>query len=113
MNSAKKLHRYAKQLAKQLAKQQMPPIDEALLNYLDNNPEYLLDSLHALVEQLHDEANDESLVNAYLLLIHVHLEQIRYQVDRNYDWAKELVADFQQQVLDLARTRQLPDTLLG
>jgi len=113
MNSAKKLHRYAKQLAKQLAKQQMPPIDETLLDYLDNNPEYLLDSLQALVDQLHGETDNENLVNAYLLLIHVHLEQIRYQVDRNYDWAKELIVDFQHQVLNLARTGQLPDTLLG
>ncbi len=113
MNHANKLHRYAAQLARQLEKQQSPDLDNELLNYFDSHPEYVLESLQGLVKQLQaGTADSDSLVRAYLFLITIQLEHIRYQVDRHYDWARDLIAQFQQKVVELLHTGQLPDTML-
>jgi hypothetical protein len=113
MNHANKLHRYAAWLARQLEKQQPPDFDNELLNYLDSHPEYVMESLQGLVKRLQaGMAYSDSLVRAYLFLLTIQLEHIRYQVDRHYDWAQDLIAQFQQKVIDLVHTGELPDTML-
>jgi hypothetical protein len=113
MNHANKLHRYVAQLAKRLEQQQPPDFDNELLNYFDSHPEYVMDSLQGLVKQLQAGMTyDDSLVRAYLFLMTFQLEHIRYQVDRHYDWARELIAQFQQKIVELLHAGQLPDTML-
>jgi len=114
MKHASQLQRYAAQLAKQLARQQAPSLDNSLLDYIDGHPDQVLDSLQGLVEWLQaGKSDDDSLINGYLFLIGLQLEHIRYQTDRHYHWAQTLVVQFQQQVVELVHANQLPPAVLG
>ena len=114
MKHATQLQRYAAQLAAQLARQQAPALDSTLLNYIESHPDQVMDSLQELVERLQaGKPDDDSLIKGYLFLIGLQLEHIRYQTDRHYHWAQTLVAQFQQQIVDLVHANQLPPTVLG
>lgn len=113
MNRSTQLHRYAIRIAKQFQKDQPPPLDAKIMAHLDSHPEYLMESLQRLAEQIKaGKSIDDDLTKAYLWLMGIQLEHIRYQVDRHYDWARELVAQFQQTVIDLAHTDKLSGTIL-
>lgn len=114
MDHAKKLHTYAARIARRFRKNQPPPFDDDMVAYVDSHPETLMDSLGGLVEHLDAGApKSDNLVKAYLFLIGLQLEHVRYQVDRHYDWARELIARFQDEVVELAHAGRLPDMLLA
>ncbi len=111
MPLSKQLQHFATTVAVGFRKNQPPLLTDKMMGYMDDHPQELLDMLDALVNQVATEG-DDNLTQAYLMLLGVQLEHIRYQVDRDYDWAKELIARFQQQVIELADTGRLSDMLL-
>lgn len=53
------------------------------------------------------------LAEAYLNLMQLRLEHLRYDVDANYDWAKEQARAFQQTVAEHARTGRIDGAALA
>lgn len=79
---------------------------------LHQNPDAVL----AIIDLLHREANrkkpNDSMVNAYLYMLSTSLEGIRYQIDRGYAWATELVEQVKELLLGLAKGGIIRGTLL-
>lgn len=113
MNPPKTLQHYATQIARHLKKNQPPPLNEAMAAHLDTHPEEVLDTLYSMVECLRSGVDqNDSLIRAYCFLLGIQLEYIRYRVDRQYDWARDLVAKFQHEAAKLARSGDLPEPML-
>jgi hypothetical protein len=100
-----KLHRYADQIARKLQKGKPPAPTEQMVVYLDNHLEEVFDSLDGFIQQLDRERPEaDALAYAYLFLLGLQLEYLRYRIDRDYDWAKQLLERFQDRLV--ARVRQ-------
>lgn len=121
MLTQQQIRDYADHIAEQLTSGQMPRPDQEFLYALESHPETVMDLLECVQQELIPqtlEGDDESeylnnaRLSAYLLLLSMQLEFIRYQVERGYPWAIELVADFQQAVADAVEEGTLPAPVL-
>ncbi len=114
MARSAKLHRFARQIATRLAKGKPPSLTQEMLAHLDEHLDEVLASLEGFVGQLRREGDDaEALAAAYLGLLSVQLEYLRYRIDRNYDWAVELLEEFQQRLVSLAHGGELSGPALS
>ena len=77
--------------------------------FFKDNPGSLFDLLFLLDDYCEDqEETDEWLITALLGMVEMQLEEIRYGVDRGYDWAIDIIKEFQTAVVELAESDQLP-----
>ena len=105
----KLLDRLARDIAKQIHQDSPPLLNQSLSTYLDAPPQQLMTLLDNLIEHLESGLPPtDALIGAYLFLLASQLEEVRYKVDRHYDWAQRLVADFQARLVQLARNGRLP-----
>lgn len=89
----------ARMIAPFLAKGKMPGKMDDLEIYLNFDPREVLVTLDGFVDHIASEKKqDQHLAAAYLFLMSHQLERIRYQVDRGFPWARELVEEFQHAV---------------
>ncbi|MBF0155090.1 MAG: hypothetical protein HQL64_15230 [Magnetococcales bacterium] len=100
-------------MARDLAKEKPPGLTDELVTLLEQHPDLLLDMLSILAAQMQEEREDDLLLDAWFIILGFHLEQIRYGVDRNFTWAKDLVATFQTETIRLAREGGVPPMFLN
>ena len=106
-----------KQLARQIAKEIRSAsagvhIMEGRL-YLEAHPETVIPVLTLLHREANRKKPNESLVQGYLYLLATGLELLRYQIDRGYEWAEDLIAEVKDLVLALARDGKISGSLLA
>jgi hypothetical protein len=106
------LHRYADQIARKLQKGQPPAPSDQMIVYLDSHLEQVFDSLDGFIAQL-DRPEGDALAYAYLFLLGLQLEYLRYRVDQDYDWAKQLLERFQETLVTGIREGKLSREAFG
>ncbi|MBF0425922.1 MAG: hypothetical protein HQL66_08900 [Magnetococcales bacterium] len=100
-------------IARDLAKGRAPGVSGPLTALLEQHPELLLEVLSPLVTCVEKkEEKGEVLLQAWVAVLGFHLEQIRYEVDGGFTWARELIATFQARLQRMARAGSLPLVLL-
>ena len=77
------------------------------MQWLETHPECLDIIVDAYVTVCSSEPRDEAIIAVVQSLMALHLESIRYQVERGWDWATDLVETFEKRVLALARDQAL------
>jgi hypothetical protein len=113
MPHASKLHRLAKRIADKLSQGKPPALTAEMAAYLEDRPEAVFDSLDGFVRQHGESDEGNPLAAAYLMLMAIQLEHLRYQIDRDYAWAKEMQREFERRVVSLAQAGDLPGRALG
>lgn len=109
-NAASVLDRYVRQVADGMARGKMPSPTSAMATALEENPEWVLDSLEGLARRLaDDEDKDDSVMLAHLTLLTAQLEFLRFRIDRGYAEAKSLQAAFERRLAALAQSGALSD----
>lgn len=78
-------------------------ITNEMLKTFQKSPKLIFYTL-AILRRLFDTQDEpiDSLISACFILMERQLEEIRFSVDRDFDWAKKLVEDFQNEVANLA-----------
>src|SRR5690606_3479713 len=107
MPHASKLHRLAKRIADKLSQGKPPALTAEMAAYLEDRPEAVFDSLDGFVRQHGESDEGNPLAAAYLMLMAIQLEHLRYQIDRDYAWAKEMQREFERRVVSLAQAGDL------
>lgn len=113
MPHASKLHRLAKRIADKLSQGKPPALTAEMAAYLEDRPEAVFDSLDGFVRQHGESDEGNPLAAAYLMLMAIQLEHLRYQIDRDYAWAKEMQREFERRVVSLAQAGDLRGRALG
>lgn len=114
MSNVSKLHRFARQIADKLARGASLPFSDEMEAYIESEPERLLDALDALAEQLALDTDEaERLATAYLMLISMQLQSLRYAIDRKLDWAAVLKDSFEARVVSLVGSGTLHGTAMS
>ncbi|MBX6321186.1 MAG: hypothetical protein IRY94_05100 [Rhodospirillaceae bacterium] len=108
MTDTTKLHRFAAQIADTLSRGKPPPITSEMVDYAEEQPTLLLDSLEAFAQQLaRGDEEGENLATAYLLLMSAQMQALRQAVDAPFDWAVDLKKEFEASVAELVRSGEL------
>lgn len=103
------LLRFATKISKELAKDKPPSLTDEMKIFFERRPQAIFELLTLMVDHFekHKEP-DHWLVTAFLGFLGQQLEEIRYAVDRRFEWAIRLVEDFQDEVAGLAASDTLP-----
>jgi hypothetical protein len=112
MAVAAPIHRYAKRVARDLARGRMPSLTDEIATYLESEPKGIFDNLDGLLELIEGNA-DDSLASAYVALLSMQLEFLRYRIDRDYREAIDLQIAFEERVAALVRESESPDLILS
>ena len=108
------LARFARKIATDIQGDRPPDLTDELVGYIDQHPDDVFHSLDGLLDQLRrDNENAEPLANAYLTLMSIQLESLRFRIDAEYDAAQEVVDAFQCRIVELARSGDLSGTALA
>ncbi|MBF0124065.1 MAG: hypothetical protein HQL60_01860 [Magnetococcales bacterium] len=107
-----RLSQETKRIAALIVRDRPPVMAEEHMAFLESRPEAvfeILATLEDLFAAMTSEPSpaDEALVTAYLVQLSYLLDSIRYDVERRYDWAIRLIADFQNELVRLIRDRRL------
>ena len=90
---------YAKKIAEAIAKGRPPPFSDAFDRYCASYPEEVFAAFAGVARHLPPGGKDEALAVGYLFLLQRLLEHLRYRVDRGYEDAAKLIADFQAEIV--------------
>jgi hypothetical protein len=90
---------YASRIARAIGKGRPPPHSNELDLYCESSPREIFAAFAGAVRHMPPAGNDETLARAYLLLLQMLLEHLRYRSDRGYADAARLIADFQVDVV--------------
>ncbi len=112
MTAAAPIHRYAKRLARDVARGHVPELTDEIADYLAGEPQGIFDSLDGVVDRLNAD-DDHALTSVYLVMLAKQLEFLRYRIDRGYQQAIDLQAAFEERVAGLARSGELPSEALS
>ena len=108
------LARFARRIATDVRGDRSPILTDELIDYIDQHPRDLNHSLDGLLDQLRrDSEKAEPLAIAYLTLLSIQLESLRFRIDEEYDSARDVVDDFQRRLVELARAGDLSGTALA
>ncbi|MGH6962382.1 MAG: hypothetical protein ACREE7_18020, partial [Dongiaceae bacterium] len=107
------IHRYAKRIAHDLARGRPAALTDEIAAYLETEPQGIFDNLNGLVERVDEDDADENLAGAYIALLVMQLEFLRYRIDRGHRQAIDLRAAFEERVVALVREGESPGLLLG
>ncbi len=107
------LRTFSLQLAKKIANDHSALISDSLSQSLEREPVLVVEILHLLIEEFSSSAPpDDFLITAYFLMLSHALQNIRFGMDRHFDWAIALDRKFQLMVADYANNEVLPTQLL-
>jgi hypothetical protein len=99
-----------KAIARRLAHTSTPEIVLEDRSWLEQTPQTLpviVDNLIAAASA-DEKRRDDNLVAAYLELLSLQLEFVRYRLDRGWDWAVRMLDDYQQKLIELGESRAVP-----
>lgn len=105
--------RLARRVALAIAKGQMPKRSNELEDYFHRSPRDIFAALDGALASLPPDGNDKSLAYGYLFLLEGLLLRLRYQIDRGYADAIDLVREFQGALAARVRTRSVDAPKLG
>ncbi|CAK0745553.1 hypothetical protein CCP2SC5_1350003 [Azospirillaceae bacterium] len=112
MNPGAMLHQYAGKIAARLRQGKRPSVTSAMVDFLDRNLALVFDCLDAFAEHSRSDREND-LAGAYLVLLTHLLEYLRYRVDRNHDWATNMVRDFQLRLVAMANSGDISTPALA
>ncbi|MBF0271307.1 MAG: hypothetical protein HQL98_04390 [Magnetococcales bacterium] len=108
------LRRFGAQIAREIAKERPAMISREAMESFERYPILVFDLLHLLAEAYSDsEKPDDYLVTAYLMLLSHALRNIRFGLERRFEWAMELDREFQSMVVRRAMSDPMPPQLLA
>jgi hypothetical protein len=112
MTTQTEVKQLARQIAKEIrsAKAGVHTMEGRL--YLEANPETVIPVLTLLQLEASRTKPNQSLVQGYLYLLATALELLRYQIERGYDWAEDLIAEVKDLVLALVNEGKISGSLL-
>ncbi|MBF0160317.1 MAG: hypothetical protein HQL58_12430 [Magnetococcales bacterium] len=106
------LHQETRKIAAQISRNRPPIMADEYMAFLESCPELVFEILATLEDLFTQETMDDALVTAYLIQLSYLLDSVRYDVDRQYDWAVRLIADFQDELVGLVQDRRLSGTFI-
>jgi hypothetical protein len=104
---------YAKKIAQAIAKGRPPPFSEAFDRYCESFPGEIFAAFTGAARHMPRAGKDEPLAVGYLFLLQRLLEHLRYRIDRGYDDAAKLIADFQADVVAQVDTGKVDGRMLA
>jgi hypothetical protein len=93
----------ARTLAKQIGRNLPNDLDPLEQLWLKQTPQTLFPILDALLTAFNAPTRDLHLIQALEFLLVINLEQIRYRLERGWDWAARMLDEYQQRVIQIAR----------
>lgn len=114
-NSLQALRQFAAHIAKEIGKDRPALISREVMESFEQHPLLIFDILPLLKEQFAVQVSgDDDLLTAYFLLLTYSLQHVRFGIERHFDWAKEIVQEFQLQVIEQAKEENFsPQFLVG
>lgn len=103
----REVRRMAHHLSDQAGDDGSPALDEEDRVWLENTPQSLWPILEGAVAAASAKERDDNLVAAYLMLLNEQLELIRYRSERGREWADDMLADYQDRLIQLAAEKTL------
>lgn len=85
-------------------KADIPPDDRL---WLEMTPQLLPVLVETTVQAMTARPRQRNRVEVCLRLLTMQLEFVRYRLDRGWDWAKRMLTDYQQRMIDLGREETL------
>ncbi|HYZ24520.1 MAG TPA: hypothetical protein VE690_20400 [Rhodopila sp.] len=91
-----------KAIAKRLARNDNQPLSTEDRQWLQDTPQVLPVITEALIAAAKEHGVADPLVSAYGVMLSLELEYVRYRQDRGWDWADDMLEDFQHRLLAFA-----------
>lgn len=91
-----------KAIAKRLARNDNQPLSTEDRQWLQDTPQVLPVITEALIAAAKEHGVADPLVSAYGVMLTLELEYVRYRQDRGWDWADDMLEDFQHRLLAFA-----------
>ncbi|NGZ05439.1 MAG: hypothetical protein G8237_03705 [Magnetococcales bacterium] len=108
------LRRMAAQIAREMARQRPALISRAAMENLEQQPLLVFDIFQLIVEEfLIEQRPDDFRISACFMLLAHALRNIRFGMERHFEWAVELDREFQSMVVKRAEEESLPPQLLA
>ena len=107
-NAAERIRGIANRSAAKLRKNQRAEPNEADMAWMDQHPDGLDLIVDLYVAACSARRRDDALIAAVQGMLAMQLEYIRYQVERGWDWATDLVKAYEKRILALAESKALP-----
>jgi hypothetical protein len=97
-------------IAKRLARLPVPELGAEDRSWLEQTPQVLPVITDAAIAaaSVPGPRRDDDLVTAYMEMLSLHLEFVRYRLDRGWDWAARMLDDYQQTLIALGDSDTLP-----
>ncbi|MBF0179608.1 MAG: hypothetical protein HQM03_06225 [Magnetococcales bacterium] len=112
----RQLRQFAARIAAEIAKDRPALISRAVMGVFEQRPVLIFDLLRLLREQFDapEGQSDDYLISAYFILLSHSLQNIRFGLERHFDWAREILAEFQTAVANQGREEHFsPQLLVG
>ncbi len=106
-NAAERVRAIANRTAAKLRKNQRVGPNDADMAWMDQHPDCLDTIVDLYVAACTAKRRDDALIASVQAMLGTQLEFIRYQVERGWDWANDLVKDYEQRILALADSKVL------
>ncbi len=97
-----------KAIAKRVARQRDHVIGPEDRTWLEQTPQVLPVITDSLIDAAGAAKPDRELVMAFHQMLASALEFVRYRQDRGWDWADEMLAAFQQRLIEVANSDAIP-----
>lgn len=107
-NAAARVRAIADSIVALLRKKQRVEPNAADMAWMDKHPDCLGTIVDLYVAACTTNQRDDALIASAQAMLGIQLEFIRYQVDRGWDWATDLVKAYEQRILALAEAKTLP-----
>ncbi|MBF0127501.1 MAG: hypothetical protein HQM02_09850 [Magnetococcales bacterium] len=109
------LRQFAAQIAREISRDRPAMISREVMQIFEKQPVLIFDLLQLLSEQFAPEGRmDDYQISAYFILLSHSLQNIRFGMDRHFDWAREIYREFQSAVVRQAREENFsPQLLVG
>jgi hypothetical protein len=97
-----------KAVAKRIARSRDSEVTMEDRGWLEQTPQILPVVTEALIAAAGAAKPDEALVLAYHQLLGLELEFVRYRQDRGWEWADDMLTEFQRRLIDAAKAGAIP-----
>ncbi|MGH6962748.1 MAG: hypothetical protein ACREE7_19890, partial [Dongiaceae bacterium] len=113
MPAVTEIDRFAQRIATDITRNRRSNLVAELGELLETNPEGLFDSLDGLARAAEGNGEDDNLCGAYVALLAVQLEFLRYRIDGGFRDAIALKDRFEERLARDIRGGRLPSLLAG
>ena len=99
-----------KAIAKRVAKMREANLGVEDRAWLEQTPQTLpvITEAYVAAAQAKGKQRDDALIDALELMLSVQLECVRYRQDRGWEWAGDMLDDYQQRVAELGEAEAMP-----